>query len=523
MLVVRLSLPTLLVVALWALIPTAAAQQADPGLFSITPSSQTVTDRPPAFLEATLVRNSTEASLEVTVFPVILGQDVNGSFTFSESERDLNSALKILTPSETAFVMAPDSSRRIRLRWNLLPVGARAAHLGVVFQSRAKAKPGETVKTVQRLLTLDFLKLPGPYRSGGELTRLRTSQGPDKTLLFYPRIKNTGEFVTKPTKGRFRIRNATGEVVFQTGWQGSGILPGLQREFPIQMRKVLPAGDYGAVATADFGDSTGLKIIERFKLVGPNQLPTGRVRIDAFRGEGVLGGDSRVSGVIRSTGTAPATTAVRLDLYKLLANGQQPVKPQQTRKLPFDEPIEPGGTAPLELVYPGLAAGSYRVIGTYRAEEGLIQEVVSDFAPQKERSAWQKFKDWFRDNEVLLLAIGGLLVLLSLVSYFLRRQRRLQSELEAARAQRAAPAVAPTPVVAPEPAQHQPATASTQVDINTASAAELQALPGIGPKAAERIVAHRDEYGAFASVDDLTQLQGFGASRLESLREHIRV
>jgi competence ComEA-like helix-hairpin-helix protein len=512
------------------LTPPAGAQQPDTGLFSITPSSQTVVGRPPTTLGRTLVRNTTKASLEVTVFPVILGQDVNGSFTFSESARDLNAAQKILSPSERAFVMAPNTSHDVRLRWNLLPRGARAAHLGVVFQSRARAPSGETVKTVQRLLTLDFLRLPGPYRSSGALTRLRASQGPKKTLLFYPRIKNTGEFVTKPTNGRFRIRDAKGQIVFQTTWPGASVLPGFEREFPIEVRKVLPAGDYGAVATADFGRSKGLKIIHRFTLVGPNQLPTGRITIDAFHGEGVLGGDSKVTGVIKSIGSAPATTAVRLDLYKLLPSGQQPQTPAQTKRLAFPEPIAPGNSVPLELVYPKLAAGTYRVIGTYRAEQGSLKEVVSDFTPQQERSGWQKFKDWVREHKGLLIGIGLLLLLLLLVWFFLRRQRRLQRALDEARAGQAeapiamAAAPGPAPAADAPPAPAQPvAPPPAGVDINTAGIAELQALPGVGPKAAERIVAHRDEYGAFASVEDLANVEGFGAKRVTALRDRARV
>lgn len=492
------------------------AQQASDGLFSITPSSQTVVDRPPAALETTVVRNTTDAALEVRVFPVLLGQQIDGAFTFSEAPRDLNAAAKILTPNVDAFTMEPGTSRNIGLRWNLLPVSARAAFLGVVFESKAKPAPGQQVKTIQRLLTVDFLRLPGRFRNTGELTRLRASQGPEKTLLFYPRVKNTGEFVGSPRNGKFRIRNAEGEIVFQTEWEGNVILPDHEREFAIEMRKVLPAGEYGAVATADFGSSRGLKIIERFTLVGPNQLPTGRVTIENFRGEGVLGGDSRVTGVIKSVGTAPAKTAIRLDLFRLLENGQQPENPLQTKRLEFNDPIAPGETVTLAHIYPDLPAGDYRVRGTYRAEEGSIEEVVTDFAPQKERSAWQKFKDWLRDNKGLFIGLGVLL-LVALLAYFLRRQRRLQLELEEARSQQA-PQAAPT-----APAEPAVALPPSGVDINTASLQELQSLPGIGPKAAERIVAHREEHGAFGSLDDLAAVEGFGAKRVEGLRAHARV
>ena len=45
------------------------------------------------------------------------------------------------------------------------------------------------------------------------------------------------------------------------------------------------------------------------------------------------------------------------------------------------------------------------------------------------------------------------------------------------------------------------------IDLNTATPAELDELPGIGPATANAIVEHRDEHGPFASVDDLTDVQ----------------
>jgi competence ComEA-like helix-hairpin-helix protein len=518
-----------LVVAGVGLTAVPAGSQSDRGLFAVTPSSQTVVKRPPAHLARTIVRNTTRVPLEVLVFPVLLGQGVDGAFTFSEAPRDLNAAAKILSPAPQQFTMPPGSVRKVTLRWNLLPTQTKAAFLGVIFQSKAQPAQGQQVKTVQRLLTVDFLRLPGSFRSSGKFTRLRASQGPAKTILFYPRMKNTGEFIAKPTRTKFRIRDASGKIVFRTPWTGNVILPGFQREFPIEMRKVLQAGTYTAVASADFGHSRGLKITEKFKLVGPNQLPTGRVTIDNFHGEGVLGKDSLVTGVVKSIGTAPATTAVRLDLYKLLANGQQPVKPMKTDKLEFAKPIPPGGSQPLKLVYPKLPAGNYRVIGTYRAEPGSIKEVITDWAPQKERSAFDKFKDWLRDHAPLLIGLGLFLLIALLVAYFLRRQRRLQRELEAARAGAPSPqaadpgppASAPPPASDPEP---PPAPASPAgVDINTADVTALQALPGVGPKAAERIVAHREEFGRFSSIDDLAQIEGFGQARVDGLRDKARI
>ena len=57
------------------------------------------------------------------------------------------------------------------------------------------------------------------------------------------------------------------------------------------------------------------------------------------------------------------------------------------------------------------------------------------------------------------------------------------------------------------------------VNINTASAEELEKLPGIGPALAERIIAYRETYGLFESVDDLINVKGIGESVLSELRD----
>jgi competence protein ComEA len=61
------------------------------------------------------------------------------------------------------------------------------------------------------------------------------------------------------------------------------------------------------------------------------------------------------------------------------------------------------------------------------------------------------------------------------------------------------------------------------VDLNVATMAELDTLPGIGPTTAQAILTHRERNGPFRTVDDLADVQGIGPARLEALRELVRV
>jgi competence protein ComEA len=61
------------------------------------------------------------------------------------------------------------------------------------------------------------------------------------------------------------------------------------------------------------------------------------------------------------------------------------------------------------------------------------------------------------------------------------------------------------------------------VDLNHATAAQLDALPGVGPTTAAAIVAYRQQKGPFRSVDDLLSVRGIGASKLDAIRDLVTV
>jgi competence protein ComEA len=61
------------------------------------------------------------------------------------------------------------------------------------------------------------------------------------------------------------------------------------------------------------------------------------------------------------------------------------------------------------------------------------------------------------------------------------------------------------------------------VDLNRASAADLEALPGIGPATAKKIIDDREKNGPFATVEDLMRVPGIGQKKLEALKEYVTV
>jgi len=59
------------------------------------------------------------------------------------------------------------------------------------------------------------------------------------------------------------------------------------------------------------------------------------------------------------------------------------------------------------------------------------------------------------------------------------------------------------------------------LDLNEASQDALESLPGIGPTKASDIIAYRDQFGPFVSIDDLIHIDGIGPTTLETLREYL--
>lgn len=64
---------------------------------------------------------------------------------------------------------------------------------------------------------------------------------------------------------------------------------------------------------------------------------------------------------------------------------------------------------------------------------------------------------------------------------------------------------------------------NTKVNINKATASELETINGIGPSLAEKIIAYRKENGRFATVEDLKNVSGIGEKKFDAIKDKVVV
>jgi competence protein ComEA len=90
------------------------------------------------------------------------------------------------------------------------------------------------------------------------------------------------------------------------------------------------------------------------------------------------------------------------------------------------------------------------------------------------------------------------------------------------RPQRITPTTAPTQM----PATSDGSTGSQPtrlINLNTATASELDSLPGVGPSTAKAIISYRTKKGSFSKVEDLLNVPGIGPAKLAALRDQVTV
>ena len=130
-----------------------------------------------------------------------------------------------------------------------------------------------------------------------------------------------------------------------------------------------------------------------------------------------------------------------------------------------------------------------------------------------------------------LMGMGVVFAVLIFISWLISMFKYInvfEAKMKAKKAAAApAPAAAPQPAETAPPATEPPAAAAPAVtfplDLNQATAAELEQIPGMQPELAEKIVAFRQQIQAFSSVYELLYVDGMTEAYFVQLRDYVQI
>jgi competence protein ComEA len=167
-----------------------------------------------------------------------------------------------------------------------------------------------------------------------------------------------------------------------------------------------------------------------------------------------------------------------------------------------------GGTAP-----PSGAAQPTQPSG---APSQSAAVVVVDVAGKVRRPGLVRAPTGSRVADVLTLA-GGPLPGVDLTTLNLARQVTDGEQILVGQS------TAPQPTGGPGATTPPTASSDAPINLNTATLDQLDALPGVGPVLAQRILDYRTENGPFTTIDQLQEVPGVGPKKFDSLKPHVRL
>jgi competence ComEA-like helix-hairpin-helix protein len=484
----RILLPLVVLVVCAAGAPPAAEAKSTDEVINLAPARAEGAVAAGVSVGPFTLSNRMREDYDVAVFPTLLGQRRDGSLFARSDPAARASARRLLAQQVRAFPLAPGAARSVLARVKRVPSGGRGLYATLVFRATPARRPaGQAIRNVFQLnasLLLDPRRPRVRFRAGA----IRTEQAGRGLRSFVP-VRNTGTGIA-PVGGRLVVRDAAGAVIGAVRLATKRILPGAVVDLGAPLRRGLPRGAYTIQARLHGGrrEVTARGVL---RLFASDHVATRGARIasfgtpTAYRGEEV-----EVAGRFRNAGNVAFAPRGVVEVTRL--GDDRPLRRLALRVAR----AAPGrlGSFSARLALPG-AARSYGL--TVRLLDGRreLDERTTSIGVVERPPLSRRVQDAIARHAVPLVVLLVLALVGASAALLLRR-----------------------PVRAPAAAD-----ARRPLDLNGASAAELERLPGIGGAMAQRIVAHREEHGAFASLDDLAAVRGFGPGRIEALRDRATV
>lgn len=414
-----------------ALLPVAAGLSAlvPPPAFGqgllISPTRIDADVRPGDRLPPIVLSNRTGQRLTVRVDVAPAGQDTSGLPDYDLSPASLRRGSRIARASVRRLRLSPGASRSVSLTVGRPPAGSVGVYGVVAFTAQTAGRDsnrGSVISPAVRLTTNLLLRFPGSVRVEGRAEALRVEQGPrrrrNRTLRFLTRVANDGNLHVRP-RVRLTVRGDTRDVVARGAFRPENVLPGAERELPFDLTKVLPAGDYHARVDVRVGRRPSVQTT-RFRLIGPNELPTPKLEISELRPPSPEA-DTRfdVDVRVRNVGTARIGAVGDIKLSRSAGGGALATES-------FNVPVlGPGEDSSATVELPALPDGSYALLARVKDEERVLSERTVVFSTGTRPGLVARIFDWLAAHIPTVLAVFVLVLFagVTATAVYIRRLR----------------------------------------------------------------------------------------------------
>lgn len=404
--------------ALWICMPVAAFGRAPaPGSFSITPADSRIDGHPVLSLPATRVANTTEQRLDVRVFPVLLEQQRTGAFAFDRDPEHLAVAARLVSVSMSRLTLEPHSTRTVDVKW-MAAKAHRSLVVGVVYEAHTEAAPG-TLRTIERLLSVNVLTPPGTGPASATLSALKVGQDGRSRLRFTMLVHNGGRRAGTPSRmGVWLGDRSTGSRRWLPVAPGM-IAPGASREFSATAGDDGRPGDFDATAEVSLGATHGARSNISYHLGNGGQLPTASLLAGTVIASGAIGSEARAEVPVRNLGTAPAPAEITFSLYPLHAG--LPANDPTASFTARSPAIAPGHSATVRAHLGRLRASSYEIVASYHGPFRSLLPATVDFQARHRTGSIAAAFHWISRNALTLSLAAGLAAALLAIALLVRR------------------------------------------------------------------------------------------------------
>jgi hypothetical protein len=405
-----------------AVVAPAGAAAAEPGGLLVSPSRIDVKVRTGDSLPPIALRNGTGRTLVIDVAAVPARQELSGLPVFELSRRSLAEGRRMWRVNPRRIRLAAGGRATVAVIAGRPPRRGRVGAYGVVAFTAHQVErrgSGAVIAPTVRLASNLLLRYPGPVRLDGRATALRAEQAAKRTLRFLARIRNDGNLHVRP-RARLTVTTAAGRPVVRRAFHAENVLPDAERELPLDVTTLLPAGIYRARLDARVGRRRSRQDMT-LRLVGPNELPTAALRIVSLQTpQPDASEDFDVKLEFANPGSASIMPTGMLSVAR--SGDQRPVARRPLRP----GTLAPGERAQLTIQLPGVRTGSYDLTARFTSGPRVLAERTVAFQTGTRPTLLERLQDWMASHILLVLA-GFAAIVGVLVGALLTYVRRLRA------------------------------------------------------------------------------------------------